>query len=300
MNTQTRMIRPGDKEWPGYLDEIESPPNLLFARGLPIQWGTKAVAVVGTRRPTAAGIEAARMIATGLAQAGLAVISGLAMGIDSVAHRAALEAGGYTLAVLGCGLDLVYPDRNRSLKQRIEGCGTVVSEYPEGVESNAWHFPERNRIIAGLVNAVVVIEGSNRSGALITARRALDCNRAVFAVPGSIRNPMAAGPNELIRTNQAALVTDVKHITDDIAPGLVYVGEGSPAIAPQVALDDVEMTVLYLLDDAPVSRSFVCRETGMAPGQAALALSRLEVRNFVRRTMNGYELTDKGTRVRNQ
>ena len=298
MNATTRIVRRGDAEWPfTELHHIPDPPLELFMKGRPLRSGNEAVAVVGSRRPTAAGIDAARTITKGLVQAGFAVVSGLAMGIDSVAHRAALESGGVTVAVMGCGLDSVYPKKNESLKARIEVSGTVVSEYPDGTDPAPWHFPERNRIIAGISSAVVIVEGSLKSGALITARCALDYNRDVFAIPGSIRNPMAEGPNMLIRTAQAKLVTEVTHITDELAPGLIYQGTNSRE-CHQVALEESELAVLYLLDDAPIRSELVCRETGMSVGEAAINLSRLEVRNFVRKTRAGYELTEAGARAR--
>jgi DNA processing protein len=216
----TRVVRREDDEWPTYLDELGSHPTPLelFARGEPIRSGERAVAVVGTRRPTASGVHATRTLTRGLAEAGFAIVSGVAVGIDAVAHAAALEAGGYTLAVLGCGLDYPYPRENLRLRSRILEVGTVVSEYPDDTAPLPAYFPARNRIIAGLCAATVVVEGGHKSGALITARIALDANRSVFAVPGSVRNPMAAAPNELIRTSQASLVTHFKHITDDLCP----------------------------------------------------------------------------------
>ncbi len=294
---ERRTIFAGHDEWPERLAQVHPVPTQLHVRGRPLQDVENCVAVVGTRRPTAAGVEAARSLTKGLVEAGFVIVSGLAMGIDSIAHETALKNGGITVAVLGCGLDQVYPKRNRSLKERIEKHGTVVSEYPHETESAAWRFPERNRIIAGLSAGVLIVEGSFRSGALITAREGLDAEREVFAVPGSIRNPMAAAPNELIRTDQAGLVTDVKHITDVLAPQLIYPRPVDEVVGP-VALDEGEKTLLFLLDDTPVSTDLACRETGMSVGEAAISLSRLEVRNFVRRRRAGYELTEAGARVR--
>jgi DNA processing protein len=299
MTFGTRDVTPSSSEWPSKLSQTFDCPSRLYVRGAPLPPGSKIVAIVGTRRPTAAGRLAARQLAAGLVQAGFAIASGLAMGIDSIAHEATLDAGGHTIAVLGCGADLVYPMKNKVLKTRIEQCGTVLSEYPDGTESAGWRFPERNRIIAGIANATIVVEGSLRSGALITARHALDANRDVFAVPGSIRNPMAAGPNELIRTSQALLISDVKHVTDELAPGLVFEDATADTGRLQVALDEGELEVLQLVDDAPVTADLVCGETGFAPGKAAISLSRLEVRGFVLRTHTGYQLTDSGARVRN-
>ncbi|HWL66073.1 MAG TPA: DNA-processing protein DprA [Actinomycetota bacterium] len=297
MSGSARVIRAGDPEWPFHLTQIPRPPDRLWLEGCSLRSGRDAVAVVGTRRPTAAGLEAARDIARGLAQAGFVVVSGLAVGIDTAAHKAAIEAGGETVAVLGCGLDHMYPRVNTKLRKDITSCGTVASEFTPDTPPRAAHFPQRNRIIAGLSSAVVVIEGSLRSGARITASFALDFDRDVFAVPGSIRNPMAAAPNELIRTSQATLVTDIKHITDELAPGLVWDG-GLGREEAAVALDDHEKAVLSLLDDVPVSPDFVGSETRLPPGRVAVALSRLEVRNLARRRPGGYELTEAGGRAR--
>ncbi|HEY7875166.1 MAG TPA: DNA-processing protein DprA, partial [Actinomycetota bacterium] len=171
-----RVITPADEEWPPQLDELgpARPPKQLFVRGRPLEAGRRTVAVVGARRPTAAGIEAAETLTRGLVEAGFAIVSGMAMGIDAAAHAAAIDAGGYTVAVLGCGLDVIYPARNRQLRARIESAGTLLTEYPEGTEPAAFHFPERNRIVAGLAAAVLFVEGGERSGGLITARAALD------------------------------------------------------------------------------------------------------------------------------
>ncbi|MGH2747703.1 MAG: DNA-processing protein DprA [Actinomycetota bacterium] len=298
---RTRVVRPSDEEWPAYLGELGAHPSPeeLFVRGGPIRWGERAVAIVGTRRPSASGVQAARMIAGGLAEAGFAIVSGLAVGIDSVAHMAALDAGGYSLAVLGCGLDFPYPKANLGLKERILEAGTMVSEYPDETSPQPGYFPARNRIIAGLCAGTVVVEGGYKSGALITARIALDANRSVFALPGSIRNPMAAAPNELIRTSQASLVTHFKHITDDLAPGLVWAttADDKPLAKP-IALDEREHAVLALLEDTPLSVEFICKETDLNPGEVALALSRLEVRSLAIRRYGGYELSDAGARAK--
>jgi DNA processing protein len=296
-----RVITPNDEEWPAQLDELgpARPVERLFVRGLPLTADRRTVAVVGARRPTAAGVEAAERLTRGLVEAGFSIVSGLAIGIDAVAHRTALAAGGYTIAVLGCGLDVDYPVANGPLKRRIESEGTVVSEYDPGAEPAPFRFPERNRIIAGLSAGVVYVEGAERSGGRITAQAALDANRTVFAVPGSIRNPLAFGPNELIRTSQAALVSDVKHIFDELEPGLIWdrpVDLG-PLRAP-INLSDVERSVLRFLDDAPISVDRICSGLALKPGEVAVALSRLELRGLARRRRDGYELDGGGARVR--
>ena len=295
----SRVITRSSSEWHEGLTHatVLRMPDRLFAEGKPLPTHLDAIAVVGTRRPTGAGREAAKAIASGLAQAGFAVVSGLALGIDSMAHEAALEAGGHTIAVLGCGLDHDYPKRNASLKRRIAEVGTVVTEYPAGTKPQPFFFPERNRIIAALCRGVVVVEGAKRSGALITARCALDAGRDVYAVPGSIRNPAAAGPNELIRTGNAGLVTTVNDIFEDIAPGLVWSDATLPVGSPP-ALDDMEAAVLLQMDDGANPMARLTSDVEGSPGQVALALTRLEVRGLIRKRPTGYELSDGGVRAR--
>jgi len=293
-----RIVAPGSNEWRHGLNELgpHTPPQKLFLAGRDIDPEARTVAVVGTRRPTAAGIEAAQMIARGLAQAGFVVVSGLAIGVDAAAHRASLEAKGHTIAVIGSGMDLNYPKSNLALRRRIDAEGTIVTEYPEGVPPHQHHFPLRNRIIVGLSEAVVVVEGSIKSGALISGRIALDANRYVFAVPGSIRNPYAAGPNELIRCQEATPITDVQHIFDELAPELVW-GDDALPLGP-VALDENQARVLGVLDDSSVTADFIVSQTQIAQGLVLLALSKLEIRGLARRWNGAYELTTSGARIR--
>jgi len=294
-----RTITPRDDEWPDLLDELGplAKPSRLHLQGreLPDQ---PLFAVVGARRPTIAGLDAARSLTQGLVEAGFGIVSGLAAGIDAAAHESALACGGYTAAVLGFGLDVDYPRRNARLKRAVAERGTLVTEYPEGTAPRALHFPQRNRIIAGLAVATLVVEGGIKSGALITARYALDANRDVFAVPGSFRNVMAAGSNELIRRSEAALVTDVAHIFEELASE-VHEGPVQLGLEPvRVEVPDDEVRILVLLDDAPASPDRICRELGLKVGQVALGLARLEARGLVNRRGPGYEITTAGARAR--
>jgi len=295
-----RTLRPGDPEWPHALGELGPlpAPELLHAEGRPLDASLPAVAVVGTRRPTGAGVDAARALARGFDEAGWVVVSGLAVGIDAAAHGGALEAGGCSIAVLGCGLDVDYPAANRALRRRLCGSGTVLSEYGAQAPPARHHFPRRNRLIAGLSLGVVVVEGGRRSGALVTARLALEANRSVYAVPGSIRNPMAEGPNELIRTSSAALVTGVVDVFEDLAPALVHSPPpiGGQAGAPRP--DDAERALLGELDDAPQPPDVLGGRLGLAPGRLAALLSQLEVKGWAARTGGAYALTGTGARAR--
>lgn len=294
-----RTITPRSEAWPQALSELgphPTPPRLHLS-GCDLDPMSRCVAIVGARRPTSAGLHAARTLACSLAEAGFTIVSGLAVGIDAAAHQGALAAGGTTVAVLGCGIDVDYPAANRKLKKAILERGSLLSEYDAGAQPQPWHFPERNRIVAGLCSATVFVEGTLRSGGLITARIALDAGRSVFAVPGSIRNPLAQGPNELIRTGRAALVTDVRHILEDLAPALVWETPVSPERSvPE--LPAIESAVLALMDDAGTSPDLIGRELGAAEGAVLLALARLEVRGWVERTGRGYAITTGGARIR--
>ncbi|AWV06120.1 DNA-processing protein DprA [Marilutibacter maris] len=201
-----------DPDYPPLLRRAASPPLALFVAGDPLLLWYPAVAVVGSRRPTPGGRDNAHRFATALAHAGLAIASGLAHGIDTAAHTAALEAGAATIAVLGTGPDMPYPRANTGLHARIAAAGAVVSEHLPGTGPRREHFPRRNRILAGLTLGTVVVEAARRSGALITARLAAEAGREVFALPGSVHNPMAAGCHRLIRDG-AALVEHPDEVT---------------------------------------------------------------------------------------
>ncbi|WP_332761971.1 DNA-processing protein DprA [Pseudarthrobacter sp.] len=207
-----------DPDYPPLLRRISSPPLVLFVDGEPSLLWHAGVAVVGSRSPTSGGRDNAYAFARALAASGTAVISGLAAGIDAAAHQAALaEADGVTIAVLGTGPDLAYPAHHTNLRERIAARGAVVSEHPPGTPARPAHFPSRNRILAGLALGTLVVEATERSGALITARQAADNGREVFAVPGSIHNPMARGCHRLIREG-AGLVDNAQEVLAAIAP----------------------------------------------------------------------------------
>jgi len=202
--TVRHLARHG-RDWPEQLDHLDLPPPALWAAGprLPA-WPT--VAVVGARDATVGGLEIARRLGGDLAAAGIPVVSGMALGIDAAAHRGALDAGGHTVAVLGCGIDVCYPSRHRDLRDRIAATGSVLTEEPPGTPPAGWRFPRRNRIIAALATAVVVVEAGQRSGALSTARHAADLGREIFAVPGSPLSDRSAGANELLRDGATPLL----------------------------------------------------------------------------------------------
>ncbi|MBE7003778.1 MAG: DNA-protecting protein DprA [Ruminococcaceae bacterium] len=204
-----RILTMQDADYPVRLRNIYEPPCLLYVRGrLPVIDEEAAIAMVGTRDATPYGLETAEALAYSMAKQGALIVSGAASGVDSAAHRGALRAGAKTVAVLGCGLDVVYPAGNGQLYQDITAAGALLSEYPPGTAAIGAHFPVRNRIISGLCLATVVVEAPERSGALITARTALEQGRDVFAVPGAINAPKSRGCNRLIADGAAALVAD--------------------------------------------------------------------------------------------
>jgi DNA processing protein len=259
--------------YPRLVAELHDPPASLFVRGEVDALSRPSVAVVGARSCSAYGAQVARSVARDLAAAGLVVVSGLARGVDGEAHRGALEGGGNTVAVLGCGIDRDYPRNHAELARRIVGAGAVVSEYPPGVEPAPWRFPARNRIIAGLALATVVVEARERSGALITADFALELGRDVFAVPGEITSALSAGTNDLVRQGAAPL-TSVRDVLDvlgiDLAP---------PASA--VAVSEAAAAVLALLTEGALAADDLTRAGGLSSGEVAAALVELELVGLV-------------------
>ena len=216
MKSGARLISIQDPCYPQQLREIFDPPLVLFAIGRTELMASHAIAIVGTRRPTPYGVAATERLSADLAKAGLTVISGMARGIDTAAHRAALAEGGNTLAVLGCGVDVLYPADNRKLYEGIAECGLLISEFPMGAPAYPQNFPIRNRIVSGLSLGVLVVEGAQHSGSAITAKLATDQGREVFAVPGNITAKMSWGPNLLIKAGTAKLVQEWTDITNEL------------------------------------------------------------------------------------
>lgn len=204
-----------DDGYPARLRTIYDPPPLLFIRGDVARCDDFSIAIVGTRKATHYGRQIAQMLSGELVLRGITVVSGLARGIDTIAHKSALANGGPTVAVLGCGLDVVYPPENRKLYQEVESNGAIMSEFAMGTRPDPGNFPSRNRIISGMSQGVVVVEAGERSGALLTANLAVDQGREVFAVPGNINNPMSQGPNNLIKIG-AKIVTDIDDIINEL------------------------------------------------------------------------------------
>lgn len=276
------VLTPADAAYPhAALEGLHDPPPVLFLRGRLPHAERPAVAVVGTRDASPYGLEVARALAEDLAAAGLWVVSGLALGVDGAAHEGALEAGGPTLAVLGCGLDVAYPAAHADLKERIAKSGGLLSEHAPGVEPRRWHFPQRNRLVAALAQAVVVVEAPARSGALITARLALDLGREVLAVPGSVRRAQQAGCHRLLKQGAAALCESAA----DVLAHLGLEGEARKRSAGRGPPGEGTEAVLWRLLDEEEAQdaSAICRRCGLTATDVAAALASLEIDGRVKR-----------------
>jgi DNA processing protein len=265
-----------DPDYPLALRHITDPPPVLFVKGSLPSDDTLAVALVGTRRATPYGRTVAERLARELAQVGVTVVSGLARGVDTVAHQAVLAAGGCTVAVLGNGLDQVYPPENAGLAGRVIEHGALVSEFSPGVPPDALNFPRRNRLISGLSAATVIIEAGERSGALITADCALEQGREVFAVPGSILSVMSVGPNSLLKQG-ASPVTCARDILDALAAG-----EMAPVAHSLPRLDADESSVWQALEGDPRHIDDLARELKRGAGELSATLAVLEVKGLAR------------------
>jgi DNA processing protein len=259
------------KDLPELLRQIHDPPRTLFLRGSASAdvLEQAAVAIVGARACSPYGSQVARMLGRELAAAGLVIISGLARGVDGEAHRGALEADGITVAVLGCGIDRDYPAAHAELARRICERGLIVSEYEAGVEPAPWRFPARNRIIAGLAAATVIVEARERSGALITADFALEDGREVFAVPGEITSTLATGTNRLLGQGATPLTS-----ADDVLELFGLAASQRPA-APRIGANAA--SVVERLTESAASADELARATGLEPGPLAAALAELEL-----------------------
>jgi DNA processing protein len=266
-----------DERYPARLREAPDGPAVLYVRGSLPRDEAPLVAVVGTRRPTSYGRQATAELVDGLVSRGVVIVSGLAIGIDTVAHRQTLEQGGTTVAVIASGLDLVYPAENLSLAQRITGQGALVSEYPPGVKPRPESFLLRNRIMSGLSLGVVVVEAGERSGALRTAHAAVDQDREVFALPGSIFSTQSRGTNRLIQEG-AKLVRSVEDILVELGMEAAT-HESCPPLPAQA--DAVQVRVLAAMSSTPLHADDLARELVLPSGEVSAALTLLELQGLV-------------------
>jgi DNA processing protein len=280
------LIAPWDARFPERLKHIYDPPALLWMRGTLTAADERALAIVGTRRCTDYGRAQARHFAGALARRGFTVVSGLAYGIDAAAHKGALDAGGRTIAVLGSGLGRIYPQKNAGLAAQAAKQGAVLSELGLDAAPDAPNFPERNRIVSGLTLGTLVVESHAEGGSLITARMALEQNREVFAVPGSVGRPASMGTNRLIQRSHAKLVLDVDDILEELPvpsdpePDATEAPEASPAAPP--ALSGAEERLYEVLSATPMHVDRLCSETGVPPSTALATLLSLEMKGLVR------------------
>ena len=267
-----------DGDYPPSLRVVDGAPPVLYMRGRLTSQDEWAVAVVGTRRATTYGREVAQVLGTQLARAGVTVISGLALGIDTVAHRAAIEAGGRTIAVLGSGVDQLYPPQNRGLALSITQQGALISEYALGTRPDANNFPPRNRIISGLSRGIIVVEAGERSGALITAQFAADQGKELFAVPGSILSPGSTGCNLLIQQGATPLLS-VNDVLEQLDLERVV---DQHAARTTVPADPAEARLLETLSAQPCHVDDIVRNTGMPSAQVTSLLALMELKGMVR------------------
>lgn len=288
-NDRHHVLTIDDPHYPRLLKETASAPLILFVNGDINVLNDPQLAIVGSRNPTQSGRDLAYDFAKHLATSGLCITSGLALGVDGFSHKGALDAGAPTIAVTATGLDRVYPARHRKLAHQIVEQGAIVSEFPIGTEPRAQHFPQRNRIISGLSVGVLVIEAAVKSGSLITARQASEQGREVFAIPGSIHNPLARGCHHLIRQG-AKLVETAEHILEEIAESLEFQLQ-QPDILPatssnsdtqaQSELDADYQKVLDSMGYDPVSIDYLVTQTGLTAEELSSILLMLELQGFV-------------------
>jgi len=275
-----------DALYPAQLKEINSPPALLFTRGNKTLLSHPQISIVGSRNPSPLGHQTAIDFAQSLAQQGFTITSGLALGIDAASHQGALNVNGYTIAVTGTGLDRVYPARNKQLASNIANTGLLISEFPPGTSAKANHFPRRNRIISGLCIGLLVVEAAKKSGSLITARMALEDNREVFAIPGSIHNPLARGCNALIKEG-AKLVESTQDILEELGE---YNQQHEEIVTESLksTLDLEQQNLLNLIMFSPTSVDWLVEKSGFSVEVISSMLLMLELQGCIATTPGGY------------
>ncbi|MEO6198258.1 MAG: DNA-processing protein DprA [Dehalococcoidia bacterium] len=287
-----RALTWNDPSYPELLKAIDDSPPVLYVRGEILPADGLSVAVVGTRKPTPYGRQVAEEMSHQLAVSGVTVVSGLARGVDGIAHRAALAAGGRTLAVMACGLDMVYPPEHARLATEIIENGAVISEQPLGAQPRGDFFPRRNRILSGLSLGTLVIEGDQKSGALITADCANDQGRDVFAVPGSIFSPQSRGPNLKIQRSEAKLVIKVADILEELnlqaIPQQMEMQEMIPAT-------DTEAELLRHMSKEPAHIDDLCRESGLPVSAVSGLLTMMELRGLIKEVGAKAYVTSRST-----
>ncbi|MFH1075462.1 MAG: DNA-processing protein DprA [Pseudomonadota bacterium] len=287
-----RLVSFADDAYPHYLRCIPDPPPVLYVHGTLSPAGQASIAIVGTRNPTQYGLDMTKELASGLAKQGFLIVSGMARGIDTAAHKWTLESSGKTLAVLGCGLGTVYPAENKALFHRIGETGAVVSEFPVAASPEPHHFPIRNRVISGISLGSIVVEASAKSGSLITAQYALEQGRTVFSVPGSVRSVKSAGTHKLIKQG-GVLIERVEDVLMELEPlasrkSLVFEANNEPAERIRHDLSHFEREALNLLAPYPMHIDAIIRNLSLDAGQVLGILLQLEIKGLVEQTPGKY------------
>ncbi len=267
-----------DEAYPKRLKDIDQPPPVLYVRGTLTEADSFAIAIVGTRRVTSYGRQVTEDVASTLASNGISVVSGLARGVDAIAHQAALKVGGRTIAVLGCGVDRIYPPEHAQLAEKIIANGALVSDYAPGTGPEAANFPPRNRIISGLSQATIVVEAGETSGALITAQFAVDQGREVFAVPGNIYAPQSKGTNRLIAQGAHPMLS-ARDVLDVLKLTRVTEQQTVRKVLPG---DEVETKILNILTHEPLQMDDIRNQSGLPIERVSAALVMMELKGLVR------------------
>ncbi len=280
-----KIISIKEPEYPASLSQIYDPPALLYMLGNIKQSDHDSIAIVGTRNPTEYGKTVTEEICTGLVQSGFTIVSGLARGIDAVAHAATLQSGGRTVAVIGCGVDIIYPQDNVRISRQVQETGAILSEYHIGTKPEAGNFPKRNRIISGMTLGTVIVESSPEGGAMITASYALDQNREIFAVPGPIHEKRSSGTNTLIQQGRAKLIQSYEDIVEEVISKLKYITPMVSTLEPPQPPPDMNMfeeKIFNVLSSQPLHIDDVAHQSGLSTSDALVHLLSLEFKGAVK------------------
>lgn len=275
------IIKYTDKEYPEGLKNIDDSPILLYCKGTIKKEDDISIAIIGSRNMTEYGRSNAHRLAFGLASVGITIVSGFARGIDTVAHQGALKAKGRTVAVIGSGLDIVYPSENIRLYSSIEKSGCIISEFPFGTPPDKHNFPRRNRLISGISLGVIVVEAAANSGSLITAQYALEQNKDVFAVPGNVNSVLSQGTNNLIKKG-AKLVQHADDIIEELLPQLKNLVEKESSQAPTLEINDKEKAILSSLSDEPLHIDDIVRSSSLSVDELLVILLNLEIKGLIK------------------
>ncbi len=280
--SEAKLITFWDKEFPENLKKIYDPPVMLFVRGDLSNSDKYSVAIVGTRNPTTYGKHIAEKFAAELSEQGIVIVSGLARGIDTIAHATTVRSGGRTIAVLGSGVDVIYPSENRRLAEQILIGGVIISEYYMGAKPDAVNFPRRNRIISGISLGTIIVETDENGGAMITASTALDQNREVFAVPGNVSEKKSRGTNRLIKEGRAKLVVDIPDVVEELRYKLNPILKDQPKVQSRVQLSIFEQKIFDALTDEPIHIDALAEKCTMATSDLLVQLLGLELKGVVK------------------